>query len=96
MALLGPLLVAVMVKVTLVPKLGVELSTDLVSPMSADCPVTVAEAESLPESGSGWLPAVLVAVLVVADVVLTVATMERVALAPLVKPPMCQIPVPEM
>ena len=92
-ALLGPLLVAVTVKVTLVPRLGVGLSTILVMAMSAACPVTVAEAVLLPATGSGWSSAVLVAVLVTAVVPVTVATIESVALAPLARAPMFQTPV---
>ena len=95
-ALLGPLLVAVTVKVTLEPKLGVALSTILVTAMSAACPVTVAEAVLLPATGSGCTSAVLVAVLVTAVVPVTVATIDSVALAPLARAPMFQTPVPEL
>src|SRR4029077_20425470 len=56
-ALLGPLLVAVRVKVTLLPKLGVALSTVLVTAMSAAWPDTVADAESLAGRRSGGSPA---------------------------------------
>src|SRR6202521_3908940 len=63
-ALLGPLLVAVMVNVTLVPWFGRVLSTSFVMARSAATGVTVALAESFPESGSGWTSAVLVAVFV--------------------------------
>src|ERR1700681_4822167 len=89
-AVLGPLLVAVRLKVTLVPKSGTGLSTDLVMAMSADWPVTVAEDVSFAELGSGWLPAVRVAVLVAAEVVFTVATIVRVWLAVLASGPICQ------
>ena len=90
MALLGPWLVAVIVKVTLEPTFGVRLSTVLVTPTSADCPVTVAVAELLALTGSTWSSADLVAVLVTAAVPVTVATSKSVALAPLVSGPMVQ------
>ena len=93
-ALLGPLFVAVTVKVTLAPKLGVAFETIFVTAMSAACPVTVAEAELLPATESGWLAAVLVAVLVVAAVVVTVAVIASVALAPLASAAIVQTPVP--
>src|ERR1700694_312390 len=93
-ALLGPLLVAVMVNVTLVPWFGRVLSTSFVMAMSAATGVTVALGESFPESGSGWTSAVLVAVFVAGAVVFTVATIDRVALAPLATAPMFQSPVP--
>src|ERR1700674_854360 len=92
--MLGPLLVAVIVNVTFVPNSGLALLTDLVTAMSADCPVTGTEAESLPGTRSGWLPAVLVAVLVTVVVLVEVAVMVRVWLAPLASGPICQIPVP--
>ena len=76
-AVLGPLLVAVRLKVTFVPKSGTGLSTDLVIAMSACWPVTVTEDESFAELGSGWFPAVRVAVLVTGVVVFTVATIDR-------------------
>ena len=96
-ALLGPLLVAVMVKVTLVFRFGVELSTVLVMAMSADTGVMVAQAEVVAGDRVRLVfSAVLVAVLVVGAVVLTVAVMARVALAPLARAPMFQIPLPEL
>src|ERR1700674_2013471 len=61
--------------------------------MSADTPVTEADAESLPVTGSGCTSPVLVAVFVVVAVVVTVATMVSVAFAPLIKPPRFQTPV---
>ena len=70
--------------------------TDLAMAMSAAIALMLTPAESLPATGSGWFSTVLVAVLVVAAVVLTVATMERVAVAPLASGPMFQIPVPEL
>src|ERR1700704_6968475 len=95
-ALLGPLLVAVTVKVTWLPRLGVAFDTVLVIAISAACPVTVAEAVLLPATGSVSVSAVLVAVLVTAVVPVTVATIERVALAALASGPMFHTPVPEL
>jgi len=69
-ALLGPLFVAVTVKMTLLFWLGVELSTVFVTAMSAATGVMVALAESFPGVGSTSFSAVLVAVLVVGAVVL--------------------------
>src|ERR1700687_4780919 len=91
-AALGPLLVAVTVKTTLVPKSGGTFETVLVVAMSADCPVTVAEAELLPATGSTWSSALFVAVFVSGDVLLSVATMVSVALTPLASAPMVQTP----
>jgi hypothetical protein len=51
------------------------------------------EDESFEELVSGWLPAVLVAVLVAGVVLFTVATIVRVWVMPLARGPMCQIPV---
>src|ERR1700730_7302977 len=82
-ALLGPLLAAVTVNVTLEFSAGVGLSTVLVTAMSAACPVTVADAVSLPATGSGCTSAVFVAVLITGLVVVAVATIDSVALAPL-------------
>src|SRR3984893_13556516 len=95
-ALLGPLLVAVTVNITLLPNAGVGLLTDLAMAMSADTGVTVALAELLPATGSVWSSAVLVAVLVAGAVVLTVARIERVTLEPFASAPMFQTPVPEL
>src|ERR1700737_3322989 len=63
-ALLGPLLAAVTVNVTLEVRAGVGLWTVLVTGMPAACPVTVADAVSLPATGSGCTSAVFVAVLI--------------------------------
>src|ERR1700694_4805975 len=96
-AALGPLFVAVTVKVTFVPRSGVALFTTLVIAMSASAlGVMVAVAELLPATGSGWNSAVLVAVFVAGAVVLTVATIARVADEPLLSAPMSQRPVPEL
>ena len=95
-ALLGPWLVAVIVKVTSLPRLGVGLSAALVMAMSAATGVMVALAELLALTGSARSSADLVAVLVIAAVTVTVAMIMRVALAPLVKGPMFQTPVPEL
>ena len=54
MAVLGPLLVRVTVKVTLSPTLGVGLLTVLVTARSACSGVTVADAVLLPGLGSNW------------------------------------------
>ena len=86
---------AVTVKVTLEPKLGVGLSTVLVTAMSARQQATVDEAESLLVTGSTWSSAVLVAVLVELARPVTVTTIESVALEPLARAPMVQIPVTE-
>src|SRR3977135_2926835 len=94
-ALLGPLLVAVTVKVTWLPRLGVAFETVLVIAISAACPVTVAEAVLLPATGSVSVSAVLVAVFVTVVVPVTVATIERVALPPLAIAPMFQTPRPD-
>src|ERR1700694_6033187 len=91
-ALLGPLLVAVIVKVTLVFRFGLVLSTLLVMAMSAATGVMVALALLLPAAGSGWFSAVLVAVFVVAALVFTVTVIPSVALAPLARAPMVQVP----
>src|SRR6202162_3320897 len=72
-ALLGPLLVAVMVKMTFVFWLGAVLLTVLVIAMSAATGVMVALAESLPVVLSASFSADLVAVFVVGRSVLTVA-----------------------
>src|SRR6202521_3714318 len=93
MALLGPLLVAVMLKVTLVFWFGTVLLTVLVTAMSAATGLMVALAESSPAVLSASFSAVLVAVLVVGASVFTVAVMVRVAVEPLARPPMFQIPV---
>ena len=94
-ALLGPLLVAVTVKVTLVFWFGVVLSTVLVMAMSA----------ARGHGGAGRVVAGHRVGLVLsglgrgvgpAAVVLTVAVMDSVALAPLARAPMFQIPVPEL
>src|SRR5450759_929006 len=95
-ASLGPLLVAVIVKVTLAPTFGVVLSTPLVMAMSAATGLMLALAVLLPATGSVCNSAVLVAVLVVGDVVFTLATMERVLLAPLARVPTVQSPVAEL
>src|SRR4029077_20809184 len=95
-ALLGPRLVAVMVKVTFEPTFGVGLSTVLVMAMSAATGLMLALAVLLPLTGSTWSSAVLVAIFMIAPVPVTVATIERVALAPLASEPRFQMPVPEL
>src|SRR4029077_7150191 len=63
-ALLGPLLVAVMVKSTGAPRFGRVLSTVFARAMSAETGLMEALAESLASAGSGWSSALLVAVFV--------------------------------
>ena len=92
-ALLGPLLVAVIVKVTLLPWLGTVLLTVFEMAMSAAIALTLALAESLPGFGSGWLPAVRVAVFVLTPAVFTVTTIDRVATPALASGPMVHAPV---
>ena len=55
--------------------------------------MTVAVAELLAATGSGWFSAVLVAVLVTGLVPVTVATIDSVAFALLASAPMVQTPV---
>src|ERR1700682_5453943 len=95
-ALLGPLLVAVMVKVTLVFWFGAVLLTVLVMAISAATAFRLALAELLAPTGSGWSSAVLVAVLVEPTAVLTVTVIVSVALALLARPPMFQMPLTEL
>ena len=92
-ALLGPLLVAVIVKVTFCPTFGAEPLTDFPIAMSADWPVTDADALLLPLLGSNWFSAVLVAVLVTVEVPVAVAVTCSVARAPFASEPMLQTPV---
>jgi len=89
-ALLGPALLAVIVKVTLLPTAGVLLLAVFITDKSANEP-TVGETEEvlLVETGSVWLP-VMVAVLVYGPVALTVAVILNVAVAPLAKLPIVQ------
>jgi hypothetical protein len=77
----------------LLPRGTAELDAVLAMAMSADCPLTVAEAVLLPATGSGWSSAVLVAVLVTAVVPVTVATIASVAFDPLASAPRFQTPV---
>src|ERR1700687_1238835 len=91
-AFTGPVLWAVMVNVTLLFKFGVALSTVFVMAMSAACPVTITDALLLPATGSGCVSADLLAVFVSAEVLVSVATMVSVALAPLARAPMVQVP----
>ena len=95
-ALLGPLLVAVTVKVTLVFWFGVVLLTVLVMAMSAATGVMVALAELLPGTGSGWSSAVLVAVLVVGERRVDGGRDRQRRAGPVGEAPMFQIPVPEV
>ena len=98
----GPLLVTVMVKVTLVPKMGAVLLTDFVTERSVALGVTTAVAWSSSaatlfpgvESLSNWSLAVTWAVLVLAPCVAAVAVICSVADAPLARAPMVQTPVP--
>ena len=96
MALLGPLFTATTVKVTFWPTFGVALLTALLTEMSVDWPVTVAEALSLEGTGSLWSSAPFVAVLVIVLAPVTVAVTWRVAAAPLASEPMFQTPVPAL
>src|SRR5207244_686676 len=97
------LLLTVMVKVTLLPTLGVALFTVLVKDRSICWPSTPTLAwSSSPallllgvESTSGWVALATCAVLVRATALLTVAVMVRVALAPGARPlARVQMPVP--
>ena len=63
-AVLGPLLLSVTVKVIVSPTLGVALLTVLVTARSACCGVSVALALLLAVSGSNWSAWLMVAVLV--------------------------------
>src|ERR1700692_174141 len=92
-AVLGPLLVALIVKVTLLFRLGTLLSTVFVTAMSAATGVIVTLAESSAGVLSDSFSAVLVAVFVVGDVVLTIAVIPKVALALGASPPTVQSPV---
>ena len=90
-AALGPLLVAVMVNVTLVPTFGVGLFTVFTMARSA---VGVGPGETvlvlLPGMGSGSLPD-MTAVLTYEPVAFTVAIMVKVALLPLARFPIVQL-----
>ncbi|CAA9194180.1 hypothetical protein FLA105534_00002 [Flavobacterium bizetiae] len=92
--MLGPALVAVKVKVTLLPTLGVALLAVLVIP-TLDCATGVGVTLEVlfPGVGSASLAAIL-ALLVYVPEALTVAMIDKVALAPLAKAPIAQIPVP--
>src|SRR4030081_978134 len=87
-ASLGPLLVALTVKVTLVFWFGAELLTVLVIATSAATGVTVALAVSSRALLSASVSAVFVAVLVVGTSVLTVAVIVSVAVAVFASAPM--------
>ena len=94
-AALGPLFLTVMVKMTCPPTAGVALLTVLVMDRSADTAgVTEAEALLLPGLGSAVV-ALTVAVLVTFTPAEpdAVAVIVRVALAPLARVPIVQIPV---
>src|ERR1700730_11425840 len=80
---------------TLEPKLGLGMSTVLVTAISARQQATLDEAESLLVTGSTWSSADLVAVLIELARPVTMATIESVALLPLAMAPMVQIPVTE-
>ena len=93
LASLGPLLVAVTVKVTFWPTDGVGLSTVFWSATSAEAAAfSVATAESLLVLGSGSLADVLVAVLVIVPGWVSTAVMVSVALAPFWRSPTCHCP----
>ena len=80
MAGLGPLFVAVTVKVTVSPTNGAGRSTVLVTPTSAlAAPFTTAAAELLLATGSGWSRATTSARLVIAPATVTVASSVSVA-----------------
>ena len=89
-AALGPLLVAVMVKVTLLPTLGVALLTVFVTARSAAAVGTGVDVLLLlPGLGSVWFP-LMVAVFAYVPLDFTVATIVMVAEAPLARLPMVQ------
>src|SRR4051812_27135863 len=77
-AVLGPLLVRVTVKVMVSPTLGVASLTVFVTARSARCGVSVALAVLLLELGSNWSAAATVAVLVRASRLVTVAVIVKV------------------
>ena len=77
---LGPLLVTVTVNVTVSPTSGAGWSTVLVTPTSAlAAPFTIAAAELLLATGSGWSCATTSARLVMAPATVTVASSVSVA-----------------
>ena len=75
------------------PTLGVGLLTVLLTCRSACCGVSVALDVSLPVCGSNWSAAEMVAVLVCAAGLATVAVMVRVWLAEAATVPTVQTPV---
>ena len=93
MAASGPLLVSVTVKVIVSPTLGVASLTVLVSARSACWGVSVALAVLLPVFGSNWSASLMVAVLVCAAGLTTVAVMVSVCGAPGPTVPTVQTPV---
>ena len=88
---LGPLLWAVIVKVTLLPTLGVGLSTVLTTLKSViGTGVGVTVEVLLASIGSVWAP-VMVAVLAYGPLARTVATIVKVALPPFARLPIVQV-----
>ena len=90
-----PLLVTVTVKVTLLLNAGVALLTVFVTARFASGTLTVADAVLLSAFAS-VLAVVIVAVLTTGETVVTVATIDRVALAPLARVPTDHTPVPDV
>ena len=91
----GPPLLTVTVNVTLLLIAGVALLTDFVTARFASGTFTVADAELLPATGS-VLVVEAVAVFVSKVCVVTVATSDSVAEAPLLRFPTVHTPVPEL
>ena len=92
-AVLGPALLRVMVKVIVSPTLGVGSLTVFVSDRSASCGVSVALALLLPVLGSNWSEWLMVAVLVWTAALVTLAWMSRVWGVAVVTVPTVQTPV---
>ena len=89
----GPLLLTVTVKVTVLPTPGVALSTVFVIARSACCGVTAALAELFATFGSDWSACVIAAVLVCAAGDTTVAESARLAEPRLAIEPTVHTPV---
>ena len=91
---LGPLLATVTVNVTLSPTDGAGLSTVVFTPTSAlAAPFTIAAAELLLSTGSGWSRATTSARLVMAPATVTVAASVSVADCPFSRVPIVHAPV---
>src|SRR5207302_9386833 len=94
LAVLGPLSLSVIVKVSVSPTLGVGLLTVLVIAKSACCGVSMALLLLLPMLGSNWSAWLMAAVLVWALGLTTLALSSSVALPALFAVPTVQMPVP--